>query len=103
MVSKMPDQNLDAKFGPAPTLPPLPWHVVLLGQLAVCVALLVVVQPIFVMTPVSNATAVPTLCPSRVAAAALGTTAATWLLHACGAKPVDTFRGACDVLVRAIR
>ena len=89
--------------GPAPVLPPLPWHLVLLGQLAVCAALLLLVQPVFVMTPATSKDAVPVVCPTRVLAASVATTAGTWLLHTCGATPQDTFRGACEVLTRVAR
>ena len=92
--------NLEAKFGAAPVLPPLPWHLVLLGQAVVCAALLLLVQPVFVMSPAPTADGVPVVCPTRVLAASLATAAATWLLHTCGATPHDTFRGACEVLTR---
>ena len=95
--------NLESKFGPAPVLPPLPWHLVILGQIVVCAALLLVVQPVFVMSPAPAADGVPVVCPTRVLAASLATTATTWLLHTCGATPQDTFRGACEVLTRVAR
>lgn len=93
--------NLDAKFGPAPAFhaaPPLPSHVVLLGQLVACVALLLVVQPPFVRAPGE-----PFVDMARVLGASVATVGATWLMHCVGAKPADTFRGACELLYRAAR
>ena len=100
------DSNFDAKFGMAPpeaTLaPPLPVHVVLLGQVVVCAAILLVVQPPFV-TVTASAGGVPTVCPTRVVAASLGAAGLTYLLHACGAQPADAFRGTCELLYRSLR
>ena len=93
--------NLESKFGPVPAYahaPPLAPHVVLLGQLVACVALLVLLQPPFVLAP-----GVGAVDMSRVLAASAATVAGTWAMHACGAHPGDTFRGACEVLYRAAR
>lgn len=90
-----------AKFGPPPSaaaLSAMPTHVVLVGQVIVCVALLVVVQPPFVLLPASDAGMPLTVCPTRVLVLALATAAATWTLHTCGAAPGDTFRGACELM-----
>lgn len=87
------DCNLDAKFGPPPPVR-MPAHVVLLGQLAVCAALLAVLQPPFCLDGAS-------LCPVRVLLVAAATTGATWALHLSGTSPGDTFRGACELLSRA--
>ena len=93
--------NLESKFGPAPAFahaPPLAPHVILLGQMVVCVALLVVLQPPFVLAPGVGAVDL-----SRVLAASAATVGATWAMQTCGAHPGDTFRGACEVFYRASR
>lgn len=88
------ERSLTAKFGPPPLLhaTPLPRDALLLVQLAACAALLVAIAPPFVMAP--------TLCPRRVFAVSLLTTAATVVMHRCGAKPMDVIPGACEALYR---
>lgn len=97
--------NFDQKFGalppPSALAPPTPAHVVLLGQMVVCAALLLAVQPPFVM--VTGDGGVPTVCVSRVLACCVATAMGTYLMHACGAAPGDTFRGAFEVLHRSLR
>lgn len=93
------DHNFDAKFGPMPPVygPPLPVHVVLLGQMVVCAVLLIAVQPPFVASPDGP------VCMTRALSLSVAVATSTYLLHACGAHPGDTFRGACDIVCRAMR
>jgi hypothetical protein len=99
------DDTLAAKFGPPPPAallaPPPPTHVVLIGQLVACTALLLALQPPFVLRQTPGT--LPTLCPARVATAALVTVGATYVLHAGGARPADCFRGACEMAWRILR
>lgn len=97
------ERHFEDKFGPPPAYAPLPAHVVLVGQLVACAVLLALLQPPFVMAPPATADGAPCVCPTRVLAASAATAAATWALHACGAAPADTFRGACELLSRAAR
>ena len=94
------ERNFESKFGPPPPTM-LPPHVVLVGQAAACVALLTVLQPPFALAPPETTDGVSRLCAMRVLVASATTTGATWLLHVCGARPADTFRGACELLVKA--
>ena len=88
--------NFDAKFGPAPAIiaaePSI--IVVALGQIAVCAALLYLVQPPFV-TRDEGAGA----CPMRIIVIALLTTALAWGLHTCRVQPLETLRTACGVVL----
>lgn len=99
------DRNLDAKFGPAPSLPSLvlPTPTLLGTQVVVCVLLLVLVQPPFVMSPPSTSGRVPTLCLSRVLSVSLLATGTSLVLHRAGAQPGTLFRAACEVASRASR
>ena len=98
------DRNFDAKFGPAPAFACArapPTQLVVLVQVVVCVILLVVLQPPFVLTPGSADDRVPTLCMNRVLGVSVLTALGTYLLHLGGAQPSDTFRGACELMYRA--
>ena len=99
------DDSFAAKFGPPPPAamlaPPPPAHVVLLGQLAVCMVLLVATQPPFVLRHAHGA--ISTLCPGRVVAVAAGTVGLTYVLFLSGTRPSDSFRGACEMMWRALR
>lgn len=94
--------NFDAKFGPVPAFacaraPPA--QLVFLGQVVVCVVLLVLLQPPFVMGHAYDHR-LPSLCIHRVLGVSCATALATYVLHAAGTTPADTFRGACELLYR---
>jgi hypothetical protein len=102
VVRAPPDVNFDAKFGLPPaemgSSPPLPTHVVLLGQLVVNAALLLLLQPVFVLTDDRHH---PSICPLRVLALSLLATGATYVLHVSGVRPEQTYWGALDLCRRA--
>lgn len=103
--------NFDAKFGPPPSIvylvPPMPPHVVLIGQFVICAAVLILIQPPFVLSShFDDGTRHDkngNLCMLRVLTVAAITVSATYVLQICGVMPGDTFRGACDLVYKALR
>ena len=92
------DSNLSAKFGPPPPCPPRHPPTLVLGiHFVVCVVILVVVQPPFVTDPHQM------LCLHHVILWALGTTAVAGALGCCDMPPGDVFRGAAEMLHRAVQ
>lgn len=99
-------QSVHGRFGPAPAPgATLPAHTVLVGQMVVCTAGLLLIQPPFAMAPPPPGAHElgPSLSLSRVLALAFAATSATWLLHSMGVGPLDSFQGACEVMYRASR
>ena len=91
------------RFGPAPPLmATVSPQTVLVGQMVVCVVSLLILQPPFVMAPPVGGLG-PTMSLSRILALSLAATSATWVLHASGVTPLDSFQGACEVMYRVSR
>ena len=98
------DSNFDAKFGQAPIFAYIapPAHVVLLGQAAVNAAVLMIVQPSFIVHRQTTESMPRLHLPTLLSVVGLSGVA-TWLLHVSGATPGDTFRNGCKFMYRAIR
>jgi hypothetical protein len=88
---------LCAKFGPLPLVRPLHPPVVFGTQLVACVALLVLLQPPFVLND-SMADRRPQLCLSRVFAVSVLTTGTAMGMAFCNTHPSTAFRGACELV-----
>lgn len=94
------------RFGPAPApTMHLPAHTILVGQMIVCTVALLIIQPPFAMVapPPGMHELGPSMSLNRVLSLAFAATSATWILHAGGVTPFDSFRGACEVMYRASR
>ena len=94
------------RFGPAPVLAVgLPAPTILVGQMVLCTVALLIIQPPFAMVPPPPGAHElgPSISLQRILSLAFAATSATWVLHACDVTPLDSFRGACEVMYRASR
>lgn len=106
--SLMVADNIDAKFGPCPVSVPSPRTVSVLQstlitlviQSILCITLLMVVQPPFVLTSPKTSDGIAYVCVNRVLLVSVFTVAMTVTMYATGAQPKDTFTKSCEFLYR---
>jgi hypothetical protein len=98
--------NIDAKFGPLPA----PIHstksisvmhstmITLVVQCVVCIVLLVMVQPPFVLVGPNTSDGMPSVCFYRIVGISVFTMLVTAAMYASGTHPRDTFTKTCEFL-----
>jgi hypothetical protein len=83
--------NFEDKFGPAPTFPPLPDHVVVLAQIAAVMVILLLIQPPFIFETNPDDSRSYRISTLRVVLTTFVVVAVTIAFHHSGSSPADVF------------
>lgn len=99
------DDNFDAKFGHIPSArKTVDVKQVALMQWVICVAVLVTLQPPFVLTTrTPHDLRTPPMSIAKIATWSVLTTAAAYALHMSQVTPMRTFTTTCEILHRAFK
>lgn len=99
------DDNFDAKFGYIPTVrKATDAKAIAAMQFILCVMILVVLQPPFVLTTRTvHDLRTPPLSMVKIVTWSLVTTAAAYAMHMSQVTPLRTFTTTCEILHRAFK